>query len=94
MIRATIRASSKGNADASLRGFAAAFDEIAQRLAQQQLAHTVLGAAAGFVGYDLKQGSFAFLPSGADWFLLGAFAAAVVGAIIFTPKILFRFGWL
>jgi hypothetical protein len=34
-----------------------------------------IGAVAGFVGYDWKQGGFAFLPSGADWFLLGAFAA-------------------
>ena len=30
---------------------------------------------AGYVGYDTTTGSFAFIPSGADWFLLGAFAA-------------------
>lgn len=34
-----------------------------------------IGAAAGFAGYDWEEGAFAFLPSGADWFLLGAFAA-------------------
>ena len=34
-----------------------------------------LGAATGFAGYDWESGGFAFLPSGADWFLLGAFAA-------------------
>ncbi|HSE98609.1 MAG TPA: Nramp family divalent metal transporter [Blastocatellia bacterium] len=29
----------------------------------------------GFGGYDLRAGSFSFIPAGADWFLLGAFAA-------------------
>ena len=29
----------------------------------------------GFVGYDLRAGGFSFVPEGADWFLLGAFAA-------------------
>lgn len=29
----------------------------------------------GFSGFDLKANSFNFLPSGADWFLIGAFAA-------------------
>jgi Mn2+/Fe2+ NRAMP family transporter len=33
-----------------------------------------IGAATGLVGYDWDKGRFAFLPSGADWFLLGAFA--------------------
>jgi len=33
-----------------------------------------IGAVTGLVGYDWDQGTFAFLPSGADWFLLGAFA--------------------
>lgn len=30
---------------------------------------------AGYAGYDPSTGSFNFVPSGADWFLLGAFAA-------------------
>jgi hypothetical protein len=34
-----------------------------------------LGAAVGFFGYDLKNGGFNFIPRGADWFLIGAFAA-------------------
>jgi hypothetical protein len=34
-----------------------------------------LAAAAGFAGYDVRAGSFRFLPEGADWFLIGAFAA-------------------
>jgi hypothetical protein len=34
-----------------------------------------LGALVGFTGYDLKAGSFNFIPPGADWFLIGAFAA-------------------
>jgi hypothetical protein len=29
----------------------------------------------GFAGYDLRAGGFNFLPEGADWFLIGAFAA-------------------
>lgn len=29
----------------------------------------------GFVGYDLRAGGFSFVPQGADWFLIGAFAA-------------------
>jgi hypothetical protein len=32
-------------------------------------------ALAGFFGFDLRAGSFEFIPSGADWFLIGAFAA-------------------
>jgi hypothetical protein len=32
-------------------------------------------AVAGFAGYDVQRGSFEFLPAGADFFLLGAFAA-------------------
>jgi hypothetical protein len=36
---------------------------------------TWLSAAAGFVGYDTAVGGFRFLPSGADYFLLGALAA-------------------
>ncbi len=36
---------------------------------------TWLAAAAGLVGYDLSNQRFNFLPAGADFFLLGAFAA-------------------
>lgn len=32
-------------------------------------------AATGFVGYDWFSGEFDFMPSDADWFLIGAFAA-------------------
>jgi len=32
-------------------------------------------ALGGFVGYDLRNGRFQFIPAGADWFLIGAFAA-------------------
>jgi len=31
--------------------------------------------AVGFVGFDLESRSFSFIPSGADWFLISAFAA-------------------
>jgi len=34
-----------------------------------------LEAASGFIGYDLALRRFNFLPEGADWFLLSAFAA-------------------
>ncbi len=34
-----------------------------------------LAALLGFFGYDLNAGHFQFLPPGADWFLIGAFAA-------------------
>ncbi|MEW5958722.1 MAG: Nramp family divalent metal transporter [Chloroflexota bacterium] len=34
-----------------------------------------IGMILGFAGFDLKAGAFNFLPSGADWFLIGAFAA-------------------
>ena len=34
-----------------------------------------LEAGAGFFGFNLSTGSFAFFPAGADWFLIGAFAA-------------------
>jgi hypothetical protein len=34
-----------------------------------------LGAATGFIGFDLEQRRFNFLPADADWVLLGAFAA-------------------
>lgn len=34
-----------------------------------------MGAAVGFFGYDLRAGSFSFVPANADWFLIGAFAA-------------------
>lgn len=34
-----------------------------------------LGAVVGFAGYDATAGRFSFIPSGADWFLIGAFAA-------------------
>jgi hypothetical protein len=36
---------------------------------------TWLAAAAGFLGLDLRTGEFSFLPPGADFFLIGAFAA-------------------
>ena len=36
---------------------------------------TWFAAVAGFAGYDVQRGSFEFLPAGADFFLLGAFAA-------------------
>lgn len=36
---------------------------------------TWAAAVAGFAGYDVQRGSFQFLPAGADFFLLGAFAA-------------------
>ncbi len=32
-------------------------------------------AGAGFFGFNLSTGTFAFFPPGADWFLIGAFAA-------------------
>ncbi|HEX9895376.1 MAG TPA: Nramp family divalent metal transporter [Gemmatimonadales bacterium] len=35
---------------------------------------TWLAAAAGYAGYDLAASRFEFVPTGADWFLLGAFA--------------------
>ncbi|HET7293879.1 MAG TPA: Nramp family divalent metal transporter [Vicinamibacteria bacterium] len=34
-----------------------------------------LAAAAGFFAFDSDAGAFRFLPEGADWFLIGAFAA-------------------
>jgi hypothetical protein len=34
-----------------------------------------LAAGAGLVGFDPGSGRFRFLPEGADWFLIGAFAA-------------------
>jgi hypothetical protein len=36
-------------------------------------------ALAGFAGFDLNTGSFQFVPAGADFFLLGAFAAYAGG---------------
>ncbi len=36
---------------------------------------TWLAAAAGFIGLDTRSGNFVFLPRGADFFLIGAFAA-------------------
>ena len=36
-------------------------------------------AIAGFAGFDVKTGSFQFVPAGADFFLLGAFAAYAGG---------------
>jgi len=38
-------------------------------------ASTWIAAVAGFAGFDVQRGSFQFLPAGADFFLLGAFAA-------------------
>jgi hypothetical protein len=41
---------------------------------------SIWGAAlAGFAGFDVKTGSFQFVPAGADFFLLGAFAAYAGG---------------
>lgn len=36
-------------------------------------------ALVGFIGFDLNSGSFQFVPAGADYFLLGAFAAYAGG---------------
>ena len=36
---------------------------------------TWLAAGAGLVGYDIRTSSFSFIPTGVDFFLLGAFAA-------------------
>jgi len=36
---------------------------------------TWLAAAVGFIGFDVEKGSFAFLPEGADFFLIGALVA-------------------
>jgi len=36
-------------------------------------------ALAGFAGFDVRTGSFQFVPAGADYFLLGAFAAYAGG---------------
>ena len=38
-------------------------------------AETWLATAAGFTGFDLRSGSFVFLPAGADFFLIGALVA-------------------
>jgi hypothetical protein len=38
-------------------------------------AETWLATAAGFTGFDLRSGSFLFLPAGADFFLIGALVA-------------------
>ena len=40
---------------------------------------TWLAAVAGFAGFDMRTGSFQFVPAGADYFLLGAFAAYAGG---------------
>lgn len=37
-------------------------------------ANTWLAAAVGYLGFDLGAGRFELIPSGGDWFLLGAFA--------------------
>jgi hypothetical protein len=42
-------------------------------------ASTWLAALLGFVGFDLKNGSFQLIPHGADFFLLAAFAAYTGG---------------
>lgn len=42
-------------------------------------ANTWLAAVVGFAGFDLKTGAFQFVPAGADFFLLGAFAAYAGG---------------
>jgi hypothetical protein len=42
-----------------------------------------LGAAVGFAGYDLQTQTFSFFPPGADWFLIGAFAAySAAGGVV------------
>ncbi|HET9478828.1 MAG TPA: Nramp family divalent metal transporter [Pyrinomonadaceae bacterium] len=40
---------------------------------------TWVAAVAGFAGFDVQRGGFQFLPEGADFFLLGAFAAYAGG---------------
>jgi hypothetical protein len=40
---------------------------------------TWIAALAGFAGFDVRTGSFQFVPAGADYFLLGAFAAYAGG---------------
>jgi hypothetical protein len=40
---------------------------------------TWLAAVVGFAGFDLRSGTFQFVPAGADFFLLGAFAAYAGG---------------
>ena len=40
---------------------------------------TWLAAAVGFIGFDAASGSFAFLPEGADFFLIGALVAFAGG---------------
>lgn len=42
-------------------------------------ASTWLASVAGFMAFDLKSGSFQLIPKGADFFLLGAFAAYTGG---------------
>ena len=42
-------------------------------------AYTWAVALAGFAGFDLNTGNFQFVPAGADFFLLGAFAAYAGG---------------
>jgi hypothetical protein len=42
-----------------------------------------IGAAVGFAGFDWQQGTFAFFPPGADWFLISAFAAySAAGGVV------------
>lgn len=40
---------------------------------------TWIAGLAGFAGFDVRTGSFQFVPAGADYFLLGAFAAYAGG---------------
>ena len=40
---------------------------------------TWIAAVAGFAGFDMRTGSFQFVPAGADYFLLGAFASYAGG---------------
>jgi hypothetical protein len=42
-------------------------------------ANTWAAGVVGFAGFDLKNGGFQFVPAGADFFLLGAFAAYAGG---------------
>jgi hypothetical protein len=37
--------------------------------------HNWTAALVGFFGFDMRAGKFEFIPAGADWFLIGAFAA-------------------
>ena len=48
-------------------------------------ASTWLAGLVGFTGFDLQTASFQFIPAGADFFLLAAFAAYTGGGGVITP---------